>query len=190
MFDAVSNSTSISISMGPAVATGSDIFEFTKEGFLVAYRYELLREHGWRGDSEPMSKILRNARITLTSNLRLWNHESTAAQRAYRAIGGQQERLTLHLLRALPSGDGMKTFEIVLNQNHLKANKGFTLWLKSHKHEVDEVMRYGKPSLVNGKAVRIGHPVKSERTYEERVIDQLYRLYRLSILMPSEEGVQ
>lgn len=174
--------------VGQAYKRG-ELFEHTREGFLAAYRYELMRSQTWRGGYDRIDVLISRAQDTLNSTLRLWNCATPEVERAYRLIGGIRERVTLEALRELPPGDAMKTFEIVLNSNAVKADGGFTDWLRKGGNQVEEVFRFGRPSLVNGKPVTIGRRNKRERSYEERVIDMLYRLYRLSTLTPSEEGL-
>ena len=152
---------------------GGELFEQTREGFLAAYRYELMRSQTWRGGYDRIEVLITRAQDTLRSTLRLWNYATPEVERAYRLIGGLRERVTLEALRELPSGDAIKTFEIVLNSNAVKADGGFTDWLRKSGNQVEEVFRFGQPSLVNGKPVTIGRRDKSHRSYEERVIDML-----------------
>lgn len=153
------------------------VYACTREGFLAAFRHQLLREPSWHENPAKLDALISNAERTLRSNMSLWRHDTSEAERAYADMAGEVGKPSLRSLRALPSGDVYRRFSISINQHHVRNAAGFCAWLEQRGHEVRLLMRYRQPSGVDGVAVRIGHHPKRERSGAERVIDCLYAIY-------------
>lgn len=153
------------------------VFEPTRQGFLAAYRHELLRETQWHGDDKQLAAILANAERTLSSTRISWRHDTAEAARAFTIVTREPSRVSLTRLRSLPDGQAFKAYEIAINVFHLTDSNAFEAWLKSHGHHVQVLMRHNCPSRLGGQEVRIGHRPLRDRSDEERIIDCLYSLY-------------
>lgn len=153
------------------------VFEPTRQGFLAAYRHELLRETQWYGDDKQLAAILANAERTLSSTRISWRHDTAEAARAFTIVTRDHARVTLTRLRSLPDGPAIKAYDIAINCFHLTDSNAFEAWLQSHGHQVQVLMRHNCPSRLGGQEVRIGHHPLRDRSEEERIIDCLYSLY-------------
>ena len=74
----------------------------TREGFLAAYRAELVKLHPWaQRDGGMLDRLMQAVRETITTKRTLWVWDAPSSKAAWKAIGGAG-KLTLTALRALP----------------------------------------------------------------------------------------
>jgi hypothetical protein len=153
------------------------VFVPTRQGFLAAYRHELLKDSVWQGDDWRLRAIISNAERTISTHLVLWRHDTAEAERAFDATCRVSAKVTLTKLRALPEGAAYKRFKIAINYFQYDDSGAFGAWLESHGHETSIHMRHDRPSIVDGREVRIGPRPARDRSEEERVLEFLHRLY-------------
>ena len=73
----------------------------TQSDFLVAYRAGLLRDYPWTADTAKLDRFMESVHRTISTPARTWNHDSTTARKAWKAISGPGA-YALVRLRALP----------------------------------------------------------------------------------------